>query len=487
MYNHTILLAIEAGSGNSNYIYFLIVLAGVAASVLMIIQLIRYFGFDHEDLNSDIKVFVTDSQCSDEKTLADYVDDYFLHHLLQFDEIIKTLISSLTIIGLLGTFIGLARHVVPEMVRLSGLENQWSVLKESLGNMAGGFNTAFETSIYGIVGALVLSVLYNILRQMVKNKRRHFVHFYLPAIMLQTKKDSLPYDPVQFYNEIQNFFLDGLNKFAEQNDKSHGRLKEWAQSVVTSNTKMVTFYVETNNNKMSQVLVELQKEYSSLQNVSKNNLAVSKILNSLIDKLDAFSDVIRNYDQTYEKLLTQIDEFSQRFGNLFSQMNTMVDVGTKPSQLLSNLYSSIGAMVNNQNLILSDNREILESAQKQFETLLGQSAVQSSKSASDIKQVFDSFLETMQLAMSEEKMKEMISPAIQSLETNLSPLKLTMVELSKHALEAQEQMNEIISVIKTNRADAEFMESIKQSSSQLAANMDKINRNLGKVLTSIGD
>lgn len=466
----------------------LIGLFALSALVLIIIELVRRVGFNSDELSDEIRVFTKESKVSDEKVLLDYVDSYFSRTMLAFDEIIRFLISSLTILGLLGTFIGLAVLIVPQFENLSAIVSKGNVsdfaFKDTFGTITDGFKTAFLTSILGIVCSIILSGIYHILRQSIRSIRSKFTRFELPALIAETKKETLSYDPVTFYHEIQNYFINGLKQFGDTAASNQAEFKKWSESVVKSHTETVKSYVESNNSKMREVLEELTKEYKALKQVSKDNLRVSEVLGSLIDKLDAFADVIRNYDQTYENLLGQIENFSTEFANVFSRIQTVVEVSTQPSAMLSNLYTAISTMVNNQHDMLTGNKALLDGFRESFEDLLERSSAQNTTNSEKFQTILTVLLKDVQTVFSPDSVSSLLDPRFEMVQTELSKLFSSLEGLNTYG-KSLVKLETVDSSIQKISAILEENSSHSKELKVMESQLEKINRNLGKVFEAL--
>lgn len=476
----------------SNLAYVLIFAFLVFAVILWIVQYLKWRKFTQTGLSQDLAGFIKESGASDEQVMYNFVDDYFSSGYLKYDELIRFLINSLTILGLLGTFIGLSTRIVPYFDFLSDILGSTANntvaqigLEDIIPEITKGFRTAFMTSIIGIIAALVCSIFYNFYRQRVRAGRAEFLKIYLPGIVKSAKEGSAPYNPEDFYHEIQTYFIEGLHKFQEINISSHNKLQEWADKVITSHTTMVSTYVDSNNKKMQALIEELNKEYNALKSIAKDNLKVASILTKVVSTLDSFSDVIKNYDKTYEKLLETISEFSQNFGDLFSNITTVVDRVNQPSQLLSNLYTSIQEMVNNQNQIMGTNKLFMEETHTRFENLMQKSDANNQKTLGDIKLSLDAFISTIKETFSKQAMDELISPQTIQVIESLSTLKTELSRLSTTQSDSLTQFTKINDMVSSLSISVNTLSSVTGNMEQMSGRIDKVNRNLGKVFESL--
>ena len=471
-----------------NITWVLIGLFSIVAIVLSLMQLRQRRKYDPFSLKEEMVKFAQESKVSDEKVLLDYADTYFSRSLLVYDEIIRFLLSSLTILGLLGTFIGLAMLIVPKFEHLSKILSSGNysdlAFKDTFGQIISGFKTAFYTSIAGIILALILSLIYHLLRQNIKAIRSEFIKLHLPSVIAEIKRDAVAYDPVQFFREIERYFVDGLKNFGLEIADSHKELKQWAESVVMSNTAMVKGYVEANNTRIQAVTEELSKEYSALQKVSKDSYRISNILGSLVDKLDSFADVIRNYDKTYDNLLDTIENFSLEFGNLFSRIQTVIDTTTQPSQLLSNLYTALETMVNNQQKIQSSNESLLQGFSTSFEELLAKSAEQDKTSNSNLQHTMTEIMKEMQQILSEESLKRMLDPRFELMKKALEAVQYSIEELNDKELN-NAKYDEMIKNLETISKSISNGPDVGEDIRRVESHLEKVNRNLGKVFEAL--
>ena len=478
----------ETGSWAA-FTYWLIGIFVFLAAILGILQLIKRSKYTPEKLQEELTDFVKKSGVLDEQVIIGYVDNYFSNSLLAYDEVIRFLITSLTILGLLGTFIGLAVLIVPNFKALSSsMNNVYNVAKiqDVFSKITAGFKTAFYTSITGIIAGLICSFVYHIYRQHIKKLRAAFNSVYLPAIVKATKTENVAYDPVAFYKEIQTYFIEGLKQYEEEIIKSHNKLQAWGEGIITSHTNMVREYVEANNLKLQAVTEELRKEYTALRGIAKDNVKISTILDGVVSKLDSFSDVIRNYGSAYESLLEKIDSFAQEFGNLFSQISTVVDQVSQPSQLLTNLYTSIQEMVNNQNLIVNSNKDFMDKTHERFENLLSESGASNQAILSDLKEYLGQFISTVKTTFSQQNMGEILNLHTAQITDGLSSLKEKIEEVQdkavtpSHVEKVQEAMSALGSSVNT-------IIDVTSTMNEMTGRIDLINRNLGKVFENLAE
>ncbi len=458
-------LTVSNGKFSSQVTYWLIGFFFLLAIILGIIQCLRRISFSNVELCNEIEKFIDKFGITDDQVILNYVDSHFAKQFLTYDEYIRFLINSLTILGLLGTFIGLAALIVPHFNELSNALNQGQysdqLFSDVMSNITGGFKTAFYTSITGIICSLICSILYNIYRQNIRTLKTKFIDQYLPAIVKSKKEDKIPYDPVALYNEIQSYFIEGLKKFEEVNLQSHNKLMKWGEEVISSHTQMVENYVEANNKRIQSVTDELIKEYYALNKIAKDNLKIATILENVLAGIDSFIDIIKNYNTNYENLLNKIGEFSQNFGDLFSNMNSIVASINQPSLLLTNLYNSIQQMVNNQNEIPDINKQLLENAQESLERM------------------------EQMLKEHQQGMKNTIEQSLTDIPNKISDALKIIDLLSENQANICANTNIMKESISPMSLSLKLIENLINNIDQIANRLDKLNRNLGSVLTNL--
>lgn len=470
--------------------YVWIALFAVTALILGLIQLVKRMRYQPDDLQDHILSFAKEASISDEQVIIDFADSYFTRHLLGFDEIIRFLITSLTILGLLGTFVGLADLIVPNFSKLSNTLNtsaNVSNFPEVLSLITEGFKNAFFTSIWGIIAALFTSILYHIYRQKVRMLRSDFIRIFIPGIVKKAKQGSTPYDPQEFYKQVQDYFVQGMKQFQDTNLASHEKLLIWAKTVVESHTKLVNEYVESTNKRVQSVTEEFRNQYKNLKSISKDNLRVADILDRVVAKLDAFSDVISNYDKTYAELLGKIEEFSQNFGNLFSSMNDIVQTVSQPSQLITNLYNSIQEMVNSQGHIISSNNEFLKEARSAFDLVISKADENSQTQMESLKASLDGFVASMNEAFSPTSMDAMISPHIKVITEGMIDLRANMEKIDGNTNSMNHNEEKLIRLMDALALSVKELSSVMTTMEGVNGRIDKINRNLGNVFSSLAE
>jgi methyl-accepting chemotaxis protein len=483
------LISQNAGNGEfwSLFTYTLIGVFFGLACILGVIQLLKRLSYKPGLLRDRVKDYAKNSGITDEAMLFNYVNDYFSSKFLSFDEIIRFLITSLIILGLLGTFVGLATLIVPNFNELTSTfnsgNNSGKSFEDVLSQITGGFKTAFYTSIVSIIAALLSSFFYQFYRHNIKVLRITFINLYMPAIIRDTKVDNVAYDPVALYKEIERYFIDGLKEFKEEVLKNQIELKNWADTVITSNTNMVKDYIEANNEKTEVLISELKKENTNLNNVVNDNLKISEILDSVVGKLDSYADVIKNYDKTYNKLFNQIEEFSQKFGNLVSEINTIVDKTSQPSTLMSNLNNSITQMVNNQNDILDSNKAFFKEVYTKLENLIKNSDSSNQQLSQEINTSLSQFIDYVKETLSSENIVEMISPQTEKLTRSLTEIR-EIVELMGLAFTA-DNYTKIDEGLKEITKSVTSLSVISGDVQTMSDQLGKMNRNIKKAYENL--
>jgi biopolymer transport protein ExbB/TolQ/methyl-accepting chemotaxis protein len=227
------------------------------------------------------------------------------HELARRDEAFRSLTSSLILLGLLGTFVGLIIVVIPIPGIIQGaqisptlsqevkIEDVFSTILEGLGQSVSGMPLAFITSIIGLFSTLVLNGLYSFLLLRPRNKllsdmEACFNVKIAPKFAVIPPQLRLSRVFTQTVNDLYDKYFTALSEYLDK------RLKE----IVDSNARMVLL-VEEGGTKLKESSEASLKSAEILEQ-HKNTVAAGakEIMRAAME----FSRHIENFERLSEPL-----------------------------------------------------------------------------------------------------------------------------------------------------------------------------------------
>ncbi len=302
------------------------------------------------------------------------------------DNLIRTIISALIVIGLLGTFIGLviavsntfsivqevqqsthqlANPQAEEMSISEAVQKQFNAFLDNLKPVLGGMSLAFITSIVGLTFSLGLGYCFARYSQAREEFRANLVQFadaeLLPLFTPPSEKYTIGRVIQDSLTEIQQKFDDtnqanrehlekALQDASQQNKDALSNVSEMMKKTVDETTEAM----QNNYQKLSVVMANLTK-----QHIQKNRELLEEIMGQLKDTIEEnakftseesqkvlgnMGSVIEAFNETSNKLsenFQRLDGLSQKMDNSSEQFMQSVQVFSRYIKNFSNFNRPI--------------------------------------------------------------------------------------------------------------------------------------------------
>lgn len=289
---------------------------------------------------------------------------------------LEYLIPFATVLGLLGTFIGLTGAIDQTSVVLQDVSKMETFVKElrpALDSMAG----AFITSIFGIIASAVMNIVSFL------NKFAYKVH------------------KQEFIDEIESY-LDNVvagNRSEAQVDKL---LVSMTQAVNTM-TKEVTSSISSSmgqltvsmNNSMNILVSEITKLNEKITNVSIDMTSSAEALEITIDKFSrpvkTFKNSMDKFVDAYEGMDNKVEKMDDIVDNFIRYFNQNMESHRKGQEVIEKVAKELNNNIN----LLETTYEKLNDIIKATDNTLKENTKNSHQSSIDIKQELENINETM--------------------------------------------------------------------------------------------
>ncbi|MCB5271268.1 MAG: MotA/TolQ/ExbB proton channel family protein [Candidatus Cloacimonetes bacterium] len=255
--------------------------------------------------------------------------------------LINLIIGSLSILGLLGTFVGLSGSLglLKDLLNAIGAGTGGGEIGELTGQVA----YAFGTSVLGLLGALLLNVC------------QRFNHKRIDSIFMDSKEQVFStlmkdggertLDLKDLAQSIKTAFIDGINSVNASQDAAFQKFTEWSKDIIKHSADQIFTMVSSNEAKLEAVIEKLNEERKSLDSVKKNwNSAISQLHQSSVN-IKSMMQNLNNFAALSEKLIDQIGEFSAAFHTQIALISNLHAQQTQPSEMINQL-----SMVMSENL-----------------------------------------------------------------------------------------------------------------------------------------
>ena len=221
------------------------------------------------------------------------------HELARYDEAFRSLTSSLILLGLLGTFVGLIIVVIPIPGIIQGaqisptlsqevkIEDVFSTILEGLGQSVSGMPLAFITSIIGLFSTLILNALYSPLlhsrNTLLANMEECFNAKIAPKFAVIPPQLRLSHAFTRTVNDLYDKYFTALSEYLDK------RLKE----IVNSNARMVLLIEESGTKLKESSEASLKSAEIFEQHKDTVAAGAEKIMRAAIE----FSRHIENFER----------------------------------------------------------------------------------------------------------------------------------------------------------------------------------------------
>ena len=260
------------------------------------------------------------------------------HELARHDEAFRSLSSSLILLGLLGTFVGLIIVVIPIPGIIQGaqisptlsqevkIEDVFNTILEGLGQSVSGMPLAFITSIIGLFSTLILNGLYSpLLRSrnaLLANIEECFNAKIAPKFAVIPPQLRLSRVFTQTVNDLYDKYFTALSEYLDK------RLKE----IVKNNARMVLL-IEESGTKLKE---SSEASLKSAEILDQHNNTVAAGGKEIMRAAMEFSRHIENFDRLSEPLIalkgsvdTMLEENERLMARQFQAFDERIDKQSK--------------------------------------------------------------------------------------------------------------------------------------------------------------
>jgi len=316
------------------------------------------------------------------------------------DSVIKAVISSLTVLGLLGTFIGLVvaisktSNAVQEIQRSSHqlsvrsegettigeeVQKQFDTFLEKLKPVLSGMSLAFITSIVGLTCSLTLGYFFARYSRDREEFRAELMQFadevFLPIFTPKPEKHTIGELILQNNEIIQDAFKEIQKKFDDTNKESREHLDKALEETGRQNKDAlneVSVYIKTALdeviNRLTRNEVERRSFFSELmsQNAQRNAEESQKILASFGDVTEVFkttADELKNNLDVLESLGKKIDGSAAKIlesAQVFSHYVENIEKFSKPIEELDEIVDELITIFQQNDPKSRYNRQVFE-------------------------------------------------------------------------------------------------------------------------------
>lgn len=355
---------------------------------------------------------------------------YIDNKLATTENILEYLVSFATVLGLLGTFIGLTGAISQTASVLQDVNNMDQFIKElrpAIDSMGG----AFKTSIFGIVASAFMNLISFIKSNAYKSYKQEFIdeiESYLDNVVAGNRADA-------HVDKLLVSMTNAVNKMAER----------VTTSIENSMGQLVN-EIQGLNNKITVVSADMTTSAQTLEVTIEN---FSKPVNSFKRAMDNFVDAYEGMDRKTEEIDKIVDKFIRYFeANMDSQKQGQKII-EESSQKLSENMNSLKVTYERLTDIMNDTDETLRISTKN-----------SKESQDKIEQVINSLNDCMKEF--KVSIQEMSSNILNSTEKSIyDSIKKSIEELSKNMAE---ELNNTTIQLNTNVTDTrEVLDVMKET------------------------
>ncbi len=249
------------------------------------------------------------------------------HELARHDEAFRSLTSSLILLGLLGTFVGLIIVVIPIPGIIQGaqisptlsqevkIEDVFSTILEGLGQSVKGMPLAFITSIIGLFATLILNGLYSLLLLRIRNTllaniEECFNVKIAPKFAVIPPQLRLSRVFTRTVNDLYDKYFTALSEYLDKRLKEivdtydnyfrifSGHLDKRLKEIVDSNARLATL-VEESGTKLKE---SSEASLKSAEIFEQHRNTVAAGANEIMRAAIEFSRHIENFERLSEPL-----------------------------------------------------------------------------------------------------------------------------------------------------------------------------------------
>ena len=378
------------------------------------------------------------------------------HELTRHDEAFRSLTSSLILLGLLGTFVGLIIVVIPIPGIIQGaqtsptlsqevkIEDVFSTILEGLGQSVKGMPLAFITSIIGLFATLILNGLYSLLllrtrNTLLANIEECFNAKIAPRFAIIPPQLRLSRVFTRTVNDLYDKYFTTLSDYLDKKLKEivdvydnyflvfSGHLDKRLKEIVDSNARLATL-VEESGTKLKE---SSEASLKSAEIFEQHKETVAAGANEIMRAAKEFSQHIKNFERLSDPLNalkdsvdTMLEENKRLMARQFQSFDERMD---KQSKLFEARMETLGDGL----------AETLETIRGLNDTDYRPNFVNIQNLLTAVRESQDAFLEFQKKTLNEQG--EAFEKAKQPLQDELERLRQDLQRLGKEQGEAFEQ------------------------------------------------
>lgn len=397
----------------------------------------------------------------------------------------RQLSSTLVLMGLMGTIIGLSLALGKMGRSIEGFELQ--ALKDNLSMILSGMNTAFSTSVTGLVCTFILIISIYLYNRKLIHLSNAFEEFLVTKVLSQYQASN---------------FVDNLDKLLELLEQEFNKTKILSNRLLKATDNATSQYdallsVSSAFENASQNIIHNFKETSLVQqeiraisqeftdiakNISEHSKDFSSKYSVIIEKLQSALELMQVQSFEINKLLEEgresrkdIDQLSNLLENGFSVFEESVNFFRNSLHGFNEIYQDT------QGKLLSEIQSFFEDNQNQFSELIqnisAEAALTNKKVGEAINGVNDLYASTYKNI--EELFKSFIDKMKSELQSNFE----AQESLTRDLSQIIDTLKETTKVIKENAWGNEFYSIIKENSDKV----EKYSNALAEIVVQLTD
>ena len=363
------------------------------------------------------------------------------HELAQHDEAFRSLTSSLILLGLLGTFVGLIIVVIPIPGIIQGaqisptlsqevkIEDVFSTILEGLGQSVSGMPLAFITSIIGLFSTLILNALYSPLlhsrNTLLANMEECFNAKIAPKFAVIPPQLRLSHAFTRTVNDLYDKYFTALSEYLDK------RLKE----IVNSNARMVLLIEESG---------------TKLKESSEASLKSAEIFEQHKDTVAAGAKEIMRAAIEFSRHIENFERLSGPLNALKNSVDTMLK---ESERLMARQFQAFDERMDKQSKSFEARMETLgDGLAETLDTIRGLNNTDYRPNFVNIQNLLiavresqDTFLEFQKRTLSEQG--EVFERAKKPLQDELERLRQDLQGLNKEIASLQDQLGQVVGAV----------------------------------------
>lgn len=425
--------------------------------------------FHYEELNKIVNEFSKSTTNGTDNINTEVIIEKNINKkIIKIEGIFKVIPSTLIGLGLLGTFLGLTLAIFETKGALTGIENI-NTFSNALQNPIASMATAFWTSIFGVIGSLILNFI------------NQSIIFY---------KD-------EFYNEIENYLDNEI--FAKRAKTFNTIFEEFS---VTVKTTMLTLTEEMTvlfKNGVEELVNKINANSLDLTNSAEALKSYTEKFKSLVESMDNtvenFNKPVSNFSNSVVDFINISESLENKFNRSFDKFDNTVKSIDNTMQLLG---KGVGSSVETLSVAVHKSSEditkSLEESNKNLSNFLNEVLGEFSEALTvntrDINENFKSSMAEVALEMNESfsELKVTNNRNIEQLDKLGAIVRKEGKLTEERANRLTELMNTInkINEIRENE-NFEQMEMLKETFNDLKDMMLNLKNSIGSMNNSISE